>query len=267
MWLRLVWRPQLLSAYLLFAVFSLLTYLLVVIAAAVCRHRRLCPQAPLLPLHERAYFESCAIEVFGQRNASDGRLRRQFLEDCLGANQWLQQRIDQSGTQADAHLHKFVVQFVRQLDDQVLWRFLELLAVPIDSQPLQQRRQSYQQFDSWCLSSQAAAMFVGLVALLTMLLLPPWLHQREHRIRVVHGPREHTVLERRSLGYQPILVNRPRHDQIRAIPTGDLQRFEEEAVRTTVNYTRLAIQCVGLTLLVVGFVWSERQVVEVVRLP
>jgi hypothetical protein len=247
-----------LVVYLAFAIGCGLGHLAWLQLLAILRRRRCRVPEPLLNGRERLELEQVANEILQQHGAQDPAARAQFLRAYLHSVPRLTDQLSRHLQQRPEIALRMVADSIRHLPDDRLVQLAERLGcLPVLSDlPIQ--RQRYQRLrPTWSRPQQMAAA-IGVTALLLILLVPPWVAERQRQTRILGVSRSMQILERRATGYHWLLAHTIPNRQKTQRATRSLRSLEFDEYGWRIDYPRLCWQLFTLTLVAGLFVWSTR---------
>ncbi len=244
------------SPYLMFAIGCLLMYgAWIRYVLPLCRRgsapQQASPQGSpwRMDSRQRHALETRAIDNMRQRCDHNRDEGRQFLDTCLQSMPpgisaaYFHQR-------SDLHLiERLLVVTVRQLNDDQLRNFVDLLGEPSVNPPTITRKDADRSPSRPSrLGPQQLGVRTGLALSLLMLLVPPWVVQKNHHTRVIGG--RHTVqrLDQSAVGYHWIGDRHIPASHITYGTTTQIRRLEHDEQVWHVNYARLVLQFAALFL-------------------
>ncbi len=206
---------------------------------------------PLRP-GERVGVESLLVDAYCRRVTEDPSFLKIFLDDYLGdATAAKRQAWDQVDRNPDFIRDMVTDTLAKKADERLLAAIAENSKyIPKQAALFEPNVRLAQLHDSRRLLThvQSRVGFAGLVILLVMILIPPWIRQEDDVTWMLWSVQSREVGAETFVGYRFILAARL-PDEIEGVQTGDLGKTRQKRKRTVVALRVLIPQLLFVTIL------------------
>ena len=240
--------------YLTFAIGCLLGYIAWMQFLARLRRHRISPRS--LNDHQRQTWEQLAVDSLQQRCRQDPTACRQFLTHCLTSVSQPGEMLHVRTASQPDWIRRLLAASVHQLSDPQLRRLTALLSSSPASPTMDANRLRPRPAGQ---PRRMAIVISGLIGLLLILGFPPWIIQINRHTQIIGGSRTMETREQSSVGYHWVGDRRIPPARVTYRRTDELRRLQHDEQIWRVDYSRLALQLIVVTLASSSSGWLPRK--------